>query len=237
MALAPRAVPVSEPPLTTRSLAVRRTARWSILGELASGTTDVWIVLHGYGHLVAEFVAATKWPVAQGRAFVFPEALHRFYIEDASRPQPHSTAPVGASWMTREARADDIADNHAYLNAVVNEIRTAAPRATITVLGFSQGGATASRWAAERAAAGDPPSRLILWGSILPPELELAPSAPMRLVPTTLVIGVRDIWATPERVKAERDRLASAQFHATVRFFEGGHRMDDATLDQIASDV
>jgi predicted esterase len=222
---------VSDTPLATHSLTVRRTARWSVLGALTLETTDVWIVLHGYGHLVAEFVAGTEWPVAPHRAFVFPEALQRFYIEDSSHPQPHATAPIGATWMTRDARADDIADNHVYLDAVVDAVRGDAPDAAITVLGFSQGGATASRWAAERAAAGDPPRRLILWGSALPPEIDLGASAPIRHVPTTLVVGVRDIWATAERFRAERERVAAAGFPVTMQFFEGGHRMDNATLE------
>lgn len=226
---------MSDTPLTTWTLAVRRTARWSLVGALTPDTTDVWMVLHGYGHLVADFAVATAWPIAPHRAFVLPEALQRFYIEDSSRPMHHADALVGASWMTREARADDIADNHAYLNALWREVRSNAPRAKLTLLGFSQGGATAARWAAERAASGDPPSRMVLWGSILPPELDLGPAAPLRRVPTTFVFGVRDIWATPDRIQAERDRLAAADFPVTVQLFEGGHRLDDAALARLVS--
>jgi predicted esterase len=136
--------------------------------------------------------------------------------------------------MTREARADDIADNHAYLDAVVGVVRAAAPGAQFTVLGFSQGGATASRWVAERAAAGDPPRRLIVWGSVLAAEVDLGPSAPIRRVPVSMVVGVRDIWATTARIKAERERLAAANFPVTVQTFEGGHRMDNDMLAQLA---
>jgi predicted esterase len=139
--------------------------------------------------------------------------------------------------MTREARADDIGDNHAYLDAVAGAVRAAAPSARFTVLGFSQGGATASRWAAERAAAGDPPRRLIMWGSVLAPDVDLGPSAALRGVPVTMVVGAPDIWATPERLKAERERLATASFPVTVETFEGGHRMDNDTLARIADSV
>lgn len=224
---------MSGTPPTIRTLTVRRTARWGLLGALTPDTADVWMVLHGYGHLVADFAAETAWPVTPHRAFVLPEALQRFYIEDASRPMRHADAPIGASWMTREARADDIADNHAYLDALWREVRASAPRATLTLLGFSQGGATAARWAAERAAGGDPPRRMVLWGSILPPELDLGPAAPLRRVPTTFVFGDRDIWATPERIQAERDRLAAANFPVTMQSFEGGHRLDDAALARL----
>jgi len=34
-----------------RSLRVGPNGRWGVLGALAPETTDVWIVLHGYGHL------------------------------------------------------------------------------------------------------------------------------------------------------------------------------------------
>ena len=220
-----------EPVYAERRLTVARTARMGLLGELVPATTDVWIVLHGYGQLAATLAASAHWPVGPHRAFVFPEALQRFY--DADSASSHSNAPVGASWMTREARDDDIADNHAYLDAVLERVLTAAPLAKVTAFGFSQGTATITRWTERRVLANDPPVRLVLWGGALPPDVDLGPSAPLRAVPVTIVHGTRDHWATPERVRAERERLASARFPVTLHQFDGGHRLDDATLAAI----
>lgn len=217
---------------TEHRIRVTRTARWGLLGELADATEDVWLVLHGYGQLAAAFAAETTWPAAPHRAFVFPEALQRFYDGQADRP--HADAPVVASWMTREARDDDIADNLGYLDTLAAEVHGRSPRARFAVLGFSQGAATAVRWAAARAAAGSPPSRLIVWGSSMPPDVPLDAGAPLRRVPTTIVAGTRDRWVTEKRLKAERARLDAAGFTADFVQFDGGHRIDDATLARLA---
>jgi predicted esterase len=219
----------------SRRLTVTRTARWDVLGSLAPATTELWIVLHGYGQLAATMVAAARWPVAKHRAFVFPEALQRFYVTDNSHLGRHADTPVGASWMTRDARDDDIADNHAYLDALLEAVRAGAPRVATTVLGFSQGAHTAARWSASRAARGDPPARLVLWGGVLPPEVTLEPGAPLRDVPTTLVAGTTDRWITKKIVAAERARAAAADFPLTVCQFDGGHRLDDATIGLLAA--
>jgi predicted esterase len=213
-------------------LTVSRTARIGVIGVIEAATTDVWIVLHGYGQLAVTFAASAEWPVAPHRAFVFPEALQRFY--DVAPGASHADAPVGATWMTREARTEDIADNHAYLDAVTRDIATRAPQAQFTVFGFSQGAATAARWTEQRARSGTPPARLVIWGSAFPPDVDLGPDAPLRKVPVQIVVGTRDRWITPEREAGERGRRAQAGFEAAEYKYEGGHRLDNAMLRVIA---
>jgi dienelactone hydrolase len=227
---------VNSPPRTpflateTRRV-VPRTARVVTLGLPGSVTAEVWLVLHGYGQLAPAFAASARWPVHAERAFVFPEALSRFY--DAGPETPHSQAPVGASWMTREARDDDIADNLAYLDLIWGDILERAPAAGLCVLGFSQGGATAARWAEHRARQAVPPTRLVLWGSGMPPDVSLDGDAPLRRVRVEFVVGERDRWVTAERVDAERARIEGAGFPAAFHRFSGGHRLDDATLARL----
>jgi len=216
-------------------LEVGRTARWGLIGALSPATREVWVALHGYAQLSAGFAAAARWPVTPTRAFAFPEALQRFYASNPDEPLANRTAPVVASWMTREARDDDISDNHAYLDALWSSVRARAPNADLVVLGFSQGGATAARWSDARAAAGAPPAWLILWGSALPEEVDLSLTAPLRSVPLTLVVGDRDRWVTPKVVAAQRGRLASADFPVDVRIYSGGHRLDDGVLAELAA--
>lgn len=216
-----------------RTLRVARTARYFVLGDVTHATTDVWIALHGYAQLATSFAESARWPRALDRAFIFPEALQRFYDSDFRKPGANQEAPVVASWMTREAREHDIADNHAYLDMVWSEVRAIAPRATLTVFGFSQGGATAARWSAARAAAGDPPRRLILWGSTIAPELDLAVGAPLSRMKVVLVRGTADRWATPARVAEELARLDAAGFVYELVSYDGGHRLDDAALARL----
>lgn len=218
---------------TEHRLKVARTARWGVLGTLGPLTTDVWLILHGYGQLAGDFASSARWPVAPGRALVFVEALQRFYIAEPNTT--HATAPIGASWMTRDARHDDIEDNHAYLDHVTDEVLKSSPRARFAVLGFSQGAATAARWAEARARNRRAPARLLLWGALMPPELDIGPSAPLRDTSVVYVCGTRDKWVTPVRIAGERARLDAAEFPYQFVEFTGGHRLNDETLTSVIS--
>ena len=69
-----------------------------------------------FGKLEAAFLSTTSndYFIRKFRALfddllvVAPEGMHRFYLQGSS-------GRVGASWMTKEAREDDIADNLRWL--------------------------------------------------------------------------------------------------------------------------
>src|SRR6266550_3439645 len=124
-------------------LSVARTARYYTLGE--PGATEVWFVCHGYGQLAGRFLRRFE-PIADGsRLVVAPEGLNRFYVGSGE----HRDQPVGATWMTREDRLNEIADYVKYLDAVYADVFGGKPTAArVRALGFSQGAATASRWVA-----------------------------------------------------------------------------------------
>ncbi len=154
-------------------LVVKKTARYCVLGELNAATEDVWIVCHGFGQLARDFLAEFH-PVAKaGRAIVAPEALSRFYRSQGTVHTP--ATPVGATWMTSEDRMPEITDYTAYLDAVLAEILPKlSSDARVSALGFSQGGATISRWVA----ASQPSlERVVLWGALIPPEI-ISPEQP-----------------------------------------------------------
>jgi predicted esterase len=182
-------------------------------------------------------VRRSRWPVSPTRCFVFPEAPHRFYLTEGSPPRAHQDLPVGASWMTRDLREHDIEDNLRYLDAVVDRVGDLAPQADVRVLGFSQGGATAVRWAAARAASGRTVARLVVWGSLLPPDVTLSGAAPLAQAPLDLVMGTRDRWVSEERFAAEVERVVQAGAPVLVHRFEGGHRFDDTTLAAVVADA
>lgn len=216
----------------TNAIPVGRTARVALLGpEAGLPVREVWYVLHGYGQLAAPFIENFRAIDDGTRLIVAPEALSRFYDGDAET-RLHKDAAVGASWMTREDRESEIADYLAYLDAVHASIgasasyRDAVP--AVTVLGFSQGGATAARWVARGRVAA---ARLIVWGSQFPPELALAdPATPLRRTENVLVVGTTDRFATAKIVAAETSRLHGAGLPFRIVTFDGGHRMDDETL-------
>ena len=211
-------------------VAVQRTARVAMLGPATAGIRELWYVLHGYGQLAAEFIESCRALDDGTRLIVAPEALSRFYDGDV-QARMHKDARVGASWMTREDRESEISDYLGYLDtlhaAMLASIgATATP--SVTVLGFSQGGATAARWVASGRVNA---ARLVVWGSLFPPELDLAdPAAPIRRAAVTQVVGTKDIFATPKIVAKETARLRDAGLPYRFVTFEGGHRLDDDTL-------
>src|SRR6266513_3311805 len=134
---------------TEHHIEVRRSARYYTLGEPSAETRDVWFACHGYGQLAADFIKEFEIIAHPTRVIVAPEALSRYYA--ANEPGFHSSeSKVLASWMTREDREAEIDDYVAYLDAVYADVFESLDRARVTVhaLGYSQGAATVSRWAA-----------------------------------------------------------------------------------------
>ncbi|MEF8816808.1 MAG: esterase [Salinibacter sp.] len=209
----------AEPRLHT--LQVARTARAATLGAPATAASW-WVVLHGYGQLAADFIENFQPLVTPDRCVVAPEALSRFYVDGMDTHEQ-----VGASWMTREAREAEIADAIGALDATIRHLADGAPPA-LHVLGFSQGAATASRWALRGDAVVD---RLVLWGGAPAHDLDLTEHADaLRALGLTLVAGTDDPYVTEERWAAVRRRLQAHDIPVTTHAFEGGHRIDSTTL-------
>jgi predicted esterase len=200
-------------------LSTPRSARYYTLGS-APRATELWFVCHGYGQLASRFLERFRTLEAEHRCLVAPEALSRFYLTDSPAERR-----VGASWMTREDRLREIDDYVRYLDAV--HAQTAGPHAKVTALGFSQGSATASRWAALGSSRID---RLIVWGGEVPPDLDLKR---LRVPTLTLVYGTRDALFTPKIVAATESRLREHEISYDLVSFEGGHEIHDATLRRL----
>ena len=211
------------------SVQVTRTARVATLGSPASADVG-WIVLHGYGQLAADFATQFESIVAPNRCVIAPEGLSRFYVDGLG-----SHDEVGASWMTREDRDHEIQDYVADLDDVVQHVRSDEADLSIRVLGFSQGAATANRWAL----LGDTTiDRLVLWGGAPAHDLDLSVHADaLRAMDLTIVVGTDDPYVTDERRTAVRRRLARHDIPVTIHTFEGGHRLDDETLQAVVENA
>ena len=209
-------------------LEIPRTARYFTLGN-GDDPAEVWIVLHGYGQLAERFLAKCA-PLDDGRRLlVAPEALSRFYVAGSGGPD----SKVGASWMTREGRLQEIADYLRYLDAVHEEVfaRVRRERVTLRVLGFSQGAATAARWALRGCARVD---RLVLWAGPLPPDEEWrADVERLNALDLTFVAGEQDEWVAGNMALAEAALEAAGVQYRVVRF-AGGHQIDADTLHRVA---
>jgi len=197
-----------------------RTSRYYTLGPDAAAARDIWFLLHGYGQLAGRFLSAFQSLDDGTRCLIAPEALSRFYLGEASG----RADKVGASWMTREDRLTDIADYVRYLDALYADVmRGRADGEGVTVLGFSQGTATAARWLALGTARA---RRLILYGGEVPPDLDLA-AARERWERTELVLaaGSQDSYITPKILARDEERLRSHGIAFRVERFEGGHEI------------
>jgi len=144
-------------------ISVQRTARYYTLGELTNQTTDLWFVLHGYGQLAKYFIRRFDVVQNEQTVVVAPEGLSRLYLNG-------EYSKIGASWITREDRDNEIQDYIAYLNQLYDTVMAGRPAGStiplrITLFGFSQGAATVSRWLNNGHVRAD---RLMLWAGFFP---------------------------------------------------------------------
>jgi predicted esterase len=200
-------------------ITVSRSTRYFTLGR---AEREVWFVLHGYGQLAARFLRHFE-PLDDGtRLIVAPEGLSRFYLtEDPAERR------VGASWMTKEDRLAEIDDYVRYLDAVYVAV-VGSSRARVTVLGFSQGAATACRWTTLGASK---VARLIVWGGEVPPDLDIKTLQARRL---SLAYGSHDEYFTPKVVAATEARLREQGVPYELVPFDGGHEINGPLLKKLA---
>tara|TARA_Y100000996_G_scaffold360909_1_gene303543 strand:+ start:388 stop:1080 length:693 start_codon:yes stop_codon:yes gene_type:complete len=212
-------------------LKVERTARYWTLGTPESAE-EVWLVLHGYKQLARRFIRRFK-PIDNGlRLIVAPEALSRFYV--SQEQGRHGVASVvGATWMTREDRLNEIRDYVEYLDQLVVRIEGETGKVPLTVVGFSQGVATAARWAISGSRA---PSRLILWGDFSPPDIDLK-LARQRLESVELIMvrGTEDRALSSQLKQEEDERLREGGIDYRTISYPGGHDIDEQTLLTLAT--
>jgi len=208
----------------THRLQTVRTGRYHTLGDVARAS-ELWFLLHGYGQSAADLLERCAALAAPQRALVAPEALSRFYLRGGR-------GPVGASWMTREEREHEIADTLGWLDRVADALTDAERPRQHAVVGFSQGAAAACRWAALGRTRVD---RLVLWGSGVPPDLDLAQAqGRLRAMRVHLVRGHGDEAWAEQQLLDDSKRLAEHGVAHDSHPFEGGHELQGLVLRHLA---
>lgn len=210
---------------TEHHLTIQRHARYRMLGTPGVHIREVWFVLHGYGMLAEYFIRHFRALDDGTRLIVAPEAFNRFYLELGGR--------VGATWMTKEDRERDIADQRAYLDQLYQHITAPLGDVHVVTLGFSQGATAACRWALLGASRLD---RLVCWAGSLPHDLKLAQHArTLNQLGMIYVLGDQDEYLTPERLAAAERRLSRAGVDYTAVPYVGTHRIMPAVLRDVAA--
>jgi len=184
--------------------------------------TILFIALHGYGQL-PEFFLRKFQSLPDNYHLIAPEGPHRFYLQGNS-------GRVGASWMTKEAREDDISDNLNWLQQLLDHLMNTNSYQKVILLGFSQGGATAARWYFQQPQRF---SHLILWSSVFPPDLEKPSLSDAH--PHFFVLGNQDEYYTEEQQKSELEFYKKAGFQTLS--FEGKHDIHSDALQIILHQI
>lgn len=194
--------------------------RYYTLGSLNPQTPAIWMVCHGYGQLARYFIRHFQVLANAGHFIIAPEGLSRFYLQGF-------TGRVGASWMSREARETDINNTVHYLNQVYMEQAKDHP-APLRLLGFSQGVATISRWAALAAPAFE---ELVLWGGLFPEDLPLEQaSGQLQNKKITLVFGDEDPFLTGEKKQAQLVHFKNIGLNPRLIQYKGAHGLKPDVL-------
>lgn len=206
-----------------KQVSFQHRARFCLEGDHVS-PKHIWFVLHGYGQLSEYFIRKFSAVLGHKNSLVVaPEGLSRFYLEGFS-------GRVGATWMTKEDRQNDIENNINYLNAVYQQVMSMVenPSVKVTILGFSQGAATAARWALHQSAKFD---RLILWAGVFPDDMDIeVGNNLLKEKDVKLVSGTLDPFLTPDRIKKQNELLSKLSFKPEMISFAGGHDIDQKTL-------
>lgn len=201
-------------------------ARYHKLGSISPDTKQIWLVLHGYGQLARYFLKKFEPLAEKNICVIAPEGLSRFYLESPSHSKRKNNR-VGAAWMTRENREMDIGNYIRYLDSVYEqEIKES--KLPVTVLGFSQGAATASRWVMKGNITFD---RLVLWAGILPPDMNFESSSVLlQSKEVIFVYGKRDPFLTDERFKQMQALTEKLKITPKIITFDGEHDIDEVAL-------
>ncbi len=200
-------------------------ARFQQLGELSENTREILYVIHGYGQLAQFFIRKFESIASPDRVIIAPEGLSRFYLDGFH-------GRIGATWMTREDRETDISNYLAYLDAVHTSVTEQLnTNVSVTVLGFSQGAATATRWLMNGNVQA---ASLILWAGILPFDLNID-NAGEKLgdLEKWCVYGLQDPYLQDEKMKEMTDLVSRTGLDFQYITFDGKHEIDTETLKEL----
>lgn len=210
-------------------LTVQRTARYYTLGQLSdkADVVRIWFCLHGFGQL-AQYFSRRFTELDDGQTLIIvPEGLSRSYLDGYYKR-------VGASWLTREDRDHEIEDFLGYLNSLYDLMLKGRDRETlhISLLGFSQGAATACRWLEAGHIRAD---RLILWAGYFPSGLrDLISPTQLEGVDTHYVYGRQDQYIEQmDDVEGYLQRLQNEVPKLIITAFDGDHRVEPAVLKRL----
>jgi predicted esterase len=204
------------------NIAVTKQAKLATTGN--ANAANYWLACHGYGELVKYFI--NKFSELDYNHFVVaPEGLNRFYLNGF-------TGRVGANWMTKEDREQDIDTNNKYLTQVFNQY--IFNNSNFIAFGFSQGTETLTRWLVNQQLA---PKAIILWGNGFPEDLSKECNLLWKTTKIYFVVGSQDTFITPEKLALKKGLFDKHQLDYELVSYEGAHKIIPSLLSQLAKNI
>ncbi len=211
--------------IISKNISVQKTARYFLSGK-NSKPKSLMFVLHGYGMPAYNFLEEFKELADESTLIVSPEGLSRFYTKGFY-------GSIGASWMTKEDREYEIRDYVNYLDEVYKEVLNSleSKPEKIILLGFSQGGATVTRWAVS---GNSEPDVLIIHSSNIPKDVDInilkEKSDRMKI---HCVYGDEDKNIRKENFESSAKLLKENDINFKEHIFNGGHNVNMEAIKKI----
>jgi len=202
-----------------------KTARYYILGQPSYKAKKLWFVFHGYAQLAAEMLEKFNGLENEETVFIAPEGFNRFYKKGFY-------GDVGASWMTKEDRENEIKDYMIFINNLYQKYASQlnTPKLSVNLFGFSQGAATAFRVFADNKFKVD---NLILWAGAPPLDVDYK-KARILSVSTNIKIfvGKDDKLVNKEKLDETLKRLNESKMKYELLNYDGGHEIKTEVLKE-----
>lgn len=202
---------------------VEKTARFFLNVPDSKILKKVWIVIHGYAQLAEEFLLEFEFLDDENTLIVAPEGLSKFYFRNK----------IGASWMTKEDRFNEIDDYNNFLEKLVIQLKSnyELSDAKFNLLGFSQGVHTAVRFFIN---SGQKFDNLLLCSSDFPKDADFE-KFKSKLVNSKMyfIYGLKDEIVKQERYSESGELLKKNNIDFSVVKFNGGHKIDSESILKI----
>ena len=191
--------------------------RYIVQKPYSEGPYRLFVGFHGYGQLAEDELALMKEIIGSSNWICCAiEALHPFYKQKGS---------VGANWMTSRNRELMIAENVAYVDAVITALQEQYTLdGTLVYHGFSMGAAMAAR--AALLGNHEPAAVMFLGGNIPPEHDELG-----KIKIAHIARGDTDRLYTRKEFERDKKRLEQSNVPFSHCCFPGGHEANEKYLE------
>lgn len=208
----------------TKNVNYETTNTYSTLNTLTQETKNVWIACHGIGFLSKFFISYFENLDPELNYVIAPQAPSKYY-------QTKAYKYVGASWLTKENREQEIENVLNYLDAIFQTEKLPEGK-NIILLGFSQGVSVVTRWLAQHKVNCD---HLVIHSGSIPSEFDSTSFAYLPNLKTSIIYGTQDEYLTKDRIYSQL-QLARQIFPNVpeVIKFNGKHVVHPESIKKIS---